>query len=110
MTHRTSLVSLIAGVIAIVPATIHAQSKPCITPTAACERWVQLGSGPARSMTYSTFSLEAPNRDVTRAFILIHGTGRNADHYFETAVAAAFLAGALENTIVLSPHFVVDAD
>lgn len=61
-------------------------------------------------MIYSTFSIDTPNRNVTRAFILIHGTGRNADHYFETAVAAAFLAGALENTIVISPHFIVDAD
>ena len=110
MTHSTLSAFLIAGLISMIPATIDAQAKPCITPTAKCERWVQLGSGPARSMTYSTFSLDAPNRDVTRAFILIHGTGRNADHYFETAVAAAFLAGALDNTIVLSPHFVVDAD
>lgn len=61
-------------------------------------------------MIYSTFGIDTPNRDITRAFILIHGTGRNADHYFETAVAAAFLAGALENTIVISPHFIVDAD
>ena len=28
--------------------------------------------------------------------VLLHGTNRNADHYFTTAVTAAFIAGALE--------------
>jgi pimeloyl-ACP methyl ester carboxylesterase len=36
---------------------------------------------------------------------MVHGAGRNADHYFETSMAAAFLAGALENTIVIAPRF-----
>ena len=27
---------------------------------------------------------------------MVHGTNRNADHYFSTAVAAAFLAGAAQ--------------
>jgi pimeloyl-ACP methyl ester carboxylesterase len=41
---------------------------------------------------------------------MVHGAGRNADHYFETATAAAFLAGALDNTIVIAPHFVASRD
>ena len=61
-------------------------------------------------MAYSTYSLDKSNTKIVRAFILVHGTGRNADHYFGTATAAAFLARALENTIVISPHFIVDAD
>jgi pimeloyl-ACP methyl ester carboxylesterase len=40
----------------------------------------------------------------------VHGTNRNADHYFATATAAAFLAGALDNTIVISPHLIADPD
>src|SRR5581483_4051468 len=74
---------------------------PCTTATTACEQWVTFGSGPARSMVYSTYPLDAPNAVITRALIMVHGAGRNADHYFETATAAAFLAGALENTIVI---------
>jgi pimeloyl-ACP methyl ester carboxylesterase len=35
---------------------------------------------------------------------MVHGTNRNADHYFSTAVTAAFLAGALDDTIVISPR------
>jgi pimeloyl-ACP methyl ester carboxylesterase len=101
---------LAASVLAGVPAESRAQTKACINSTAQCERWISLGGGSGHAMAYSTYSLDAPNRNATRAFILVHGTGRNADHYFETAVAAAFLAGALENTVVISPHFIVDAD
>jgi pimeloyl-ACP methyl ester carboxylesterase len=36
---------------------------------------------------------------------LIHGTGRDPDNYFRTATAAAFLGGALSNTVVIAPRF-----
>jgi pimeloyl-ACP methyl ester carboxylesterase len=61
-------------------------------------------------MAYGSYPLDTPNPAVTRALIMVHGAGRNADHYFATAMAAAFLAGALENTIVLAPHFTAGRD
>ena len=84
--------------------------QPCTKAVTACERWVTLGGGPSRSMVYSTYSLDRPNRAVTRALIMVHGTGRNADHYFETSTAAGFLAGALENTVIIAPHLIADPD
>src|SRR5262249_13741676 len=36
--------------------------------------------------------------------IMVHGTNRNADHYFWTAVTAAFLAGALDDSVVIAPR------
>ena len=87
-----------------------APAAPCTTATAACERWITLGGGPARSMVYSSYPLDKPNAAVTRALIMIHGANRNADHYFETAMSAAFLAGALENTIVVAPHLIAAPD
>jgi len=63
-----------------------------------------LSGGPARAMVYSTYALNKPNAAVTRAFILVHGTNRNADHYFSTAVSAAFLAGRLDDSVVISPR------
>jgi pimeloyl-ACP methyl ester carboxylesterase len=54
---------------------------------------------------YRTYSLTEKNENIRRAFILIHGASRDADNYFRTAVAAAFLAEALEDTIVVSPRF-----
>ncbi len=87
-----------------------APAAPCTTATSACEQWITYGSGPARSMVYSTYALTTPNANITRALIMVHGAARNADHYFQTATAAAFLAGALENTIVIAPHFIAERD
>jgi hypothetical protein len=36
--------------------------------------------------------------------VVVHGAGRDADNYFRSAVAASFLAGALEDTIVIAPR------
>ena len=101
-----------AALAVIVPSAVAAQSRvaPCTTATERCEQWVALGGGPARAMVYSSYALNKPNRAVTRALILVHGTGRNADHYFETAMAAAFLSGALNNTVVIAPYFASDTD
>src|SRR4051794_3865782 len=98
---------------ALVPAALAAQARavaPCTKAVTACERWITFGKGPARSKVYGTYALDVPNRAITRALIMVHGAGRNADHYFETSTGAAFLAGALENTIVLAPRFAAARD
>jgi pimeloyl-ACP methyl ester carboxylesterase len=79
-------------------------AEPCLS-VASCVEWVRLGSGESRSLIYRTYSLEERNDNIMRALIMVHGAGRDADNYFRTAIAAAFLAGALENTIVISPRF-----
>ncbi len=61
-------------------------------------------------MVYSTYPLDVRDPAITRALIMVHGAGRNADHYFETSTAAAFLAGALGNTIVIAPRFAAGRD
>ena len=111
---RSLLVVVLAGALTSVPASDRAPASaaatPCTTATAACEQWVTLGGGPGRTMVYASHSLDVPNAAITRALIMVHGTGRNADHYFETSMAAAFLAGALENTIVIAPHLIAATD
>lgn len=99
----------LALLVALSAAPLAAQA-PCVTATAACERWLTWGTGPQRTKVYGTFSLDKPNAKLTRALIMVHGAGRNADHYFETSIAAAFLAGALENTMVLAPRFAARTD
>jgi hypothetical protein len=84
---------------------IPANAAPCVTASVACTEWVSLGSGQSRSLIYTTYSLTERDEKITRALIVVHGAGRDADNYFRTAVAAAFLAGALEDTIVISPRF-----
>jgi pimeloyl-ACP methyl ester carboxylesterase len=71
---------------------------------------MKIQNGPARTKIYATYPLDVPNRAITRALVMVHGAGRNADHYFETSTGAAFLAGALENTIVLAPRFAAGND
>src|SRR5947208_1514978 len=81
-----------------------ANAAPCIDATASCTEWVPLG-GSARSLIYRTYPLDAKNEHITRAFVMVHGAGRDADHYFTTAVAAAFLARALDDAVVIAPRF-----
>jgi pimeloyl-ACP methyl ester carboxylesterase len=108
---RTSaLVATVATLCAPLAASRAQTTAPCTTSTAACEHWIALAGGPARSLVYSTYPLDRPNSTVTRALIMVHGAGRNADHYFATATAAGFLAGALENTIIIAPHFTAGQD
>jgi pimeloyl-ACP methyl ester carboxylesterase len=75
------------------------------TSTAGCTEWVTFHNGPSRSMVYRTYPLTERNESIRRAFILVHGAGRDADNYFRTALAAAFLGGALEDTVVVAPRF-----
>lgn len=84
---------------------VGADAAPCTAATPACIEWIVFNGSPSRSLIYRTHPLDARNDAITRAFILVHGAGRDANNYFRTAVAAAFLAGALEDTIVISPRF-----
>jgi pimeloyl-ACP methyl ester carboxylesterase len=59
---------------------------------------------------FGSYPLDVVNPAITRALVMVHGAGRNADHYFETSTGAAFFAGALENTIVLAPRFAARND
>jgi hypothetical protein len=81
-----------------------ASAAPCTTAAPSCTEWVSLGGAQGRSLIYRTYSLETRNEDITRALIVVHGAGRDADNYFRNALAAAFLAGALDNTVVIAPR------
>src|ERR1051325_9031553 len=90
-------------------APLPAFAAACTTTTPDCTEWVTLGGGPARSLIYRTYSLDVRNEAITRATLVIHGTNRDAHNYYRTAVAAAFLAGALDDTVVISPKIASSA-
>src|ERR1700682_677562 len=94
-----------ASALALLFLCASAFGAPCTTATTDCTEWLTFGSGPSRSLLYRTYSLEGRHENITRALIVIHGAGRDANNYFRPAVAAAFLGGALDNTIVISPRF-----
>jgi len=80
-----------------------AQAAPCTTATTQCTEWVRLGDG-GRSLVYRSHPLDARNESITRVLVMIHGAGRNADGYFESAMAAAFLGQVLDNALVIAPR------
>lgn len=82
-----------------------AHAAACTTATAACTEWLSIADGPQRTLLYRSHSLDARSDGIQRALIMIHGRSRNADGYFSHAMAAALLAGALENAIVIAPRF-----
>lgn len=84
-------------------------AAPCTTATTDCTEFVALAGGATRSLVYRTFSLAQPNEQATRALVVVHGMGRDADNYFRSAVAAGFLAGALEDTVIVAPRMASDA-
>jgi hypothetical protein len=85
------------------PARVPA--APCTTPTSACAEWISLGGGPARSLVYRSYPLNGRNDRIRRALVIVHGSDRDAQGYFQIGIAAARLAGALDDTIVISPRF-----
>lgn len=104
----TPLRALLRGLVVfflVTAGTVAASAAPCTVATPDCTRWIALGDGPARSRVYSTFALDARNENIIRALIVIHGRGRNADYYFRTSIAAALLADAVGNTIIIAPRF-----
>ena len=80
-------------------------AAPCTAAMASCTEWIDVPGSAGRLLVYRTYPIGTNSPNVTRALILVHGASRDADNYFRHALAAAFLAGALENTIVLSPRF-----
>ncbi len=79
-------------------------AEPCTRATPECTEWVNLG-GQAQALIYRTYPVDKKNEKITRVLVLVHGAGRDADNYFRTGLAAAFLAGALDDTIVIAPRF-----
>ena len=58
-----------------------------------------------RSLVYRSFPLDARNDRIRRALIIVHGTDRDAQGYFQVGLAAARLAGALDDTHRDRPAF-----
>ena len=92
------------SILSISTAAAQALEKPCLTAGPPCTEWIALAGGPQRSLVYRTFPLDNRNEAITRVLVSIHGAGRDADNYFKSTLAAAFLADALDNTLVIVPR------
>ena len=104
--YRVLILSLLFTLAAAYPA--HAQARAgagaCTASSKTCTEFVPVGTAGGRSLVYRTYSLTARNERIRRALIMVHGTNRNPDRYFRTAVTAAFMAGALDDAMVIAPR------
>ena len=79
---------------------------PCVDADSSCTEIVPLAGTKGGTTIYRTYALGTAEPAVRHALIVIHGLGRDADSYYKSAIAAGFLAHALDDTIVMAPHFV----
>ena len=72
-------------------------TAPCTGATSDCTEWIKPPAQTSRLLIYRNHPLDTRNENITRALIFVHGINRDADNHFRTALAAAFLAGALND-------------
>jgi pimeloyl-ACP methyl ester carboxylesterase len=80
-------------------------AAPCTTVSPDCTEWIRPAGQQSRVLVYRNYPLEAKNENITRALIFVHGINRDADNHFRTVLAAAFLANALSDTVIVAPRF-----
>src|SRR5262245_27945576 len=98
---RTAAV-LFATLIFSTPMIVAGQ---CVTKPSTCTEFVTVGTGPSRILVYRNQPLTTPNDTVTRAIVVVHGAGGPAKWEFRSILAASYLSGNLDNTLVVAPHF-----
>lgn len=60
---------------------------------------------------YANADLSISSSDFEQAVVVIHGTNRNADEYFQTLKTAATRSSAdLEHILIVAPQFLTEAD
>ena len=94
-----------AMLLTLLSANVVGAAAPCTTATPDCTEWITVAGGPSRSMVYRSHALQARNEGITRALVIVHGGSRDAHTNFMHTLAAAFLAGALDDTVIVSPRF-----
>jgi acetyl esterase/lipase len=82
-----------------------AQTPACTTATSACEDWIATGPGPQKLRVYRSHALDTASPAIRRALVIVHGGDRDAGRSFRTGMAVTFLAGGLDTTLVVAPHF-----
>lgn len=97
-------IELIAGLVAGLLAQTAWAAAPCTAATPACTEWIALES-PMRALVYRSHGLADRNENITRAVVIVHGGSRDPHNNFRHVLAAAFLANALDDTVIVAPRF-----
>lgn len=83
-----------------------APSSPCISN---CSEVLASAEQGWTLEVFRSFPMSGSD-DVTRAIVVVHGTGRNAEGYFERVMRGAERAGVADKTLVVSPWFKAEED
>jgi hypothetical protein len=86
-------------------AAAAALPAPCASATLDCTEWIKPPAQQSRLLVYRSYPLEKKNENITRALVFVHGIYRDADNHFRTALAAAYLAHTLDDTVIVVPRF-----
>lgn len=80
----------------------------CAKAEPRCEARLELTAG-AFSF-YRSHSLELKNDRLEQLILVLHGTLRNANDYFESMGKATALAGKADSTLIVAPQIRIDED
>jgi pimeloyl-ACP methyl ester carboxylesterase len=100
-----SALGLLAAFAVPRPAQGQTPPSPCIVANAECTEWLAVKRQPQRLLVYRSQPLDRRNEHVVRALVMVHGGLRLAADQFTNELAAAFLAGALSDTLLIAPRF-----
>jgi hypothetical protein len=100
-----SALGLLAAFAVPRPAQGQTPPSPCIVANAECTEWVAVKGQPQRLLVYRSQPLDRRNEHVVGALVMVHGGLRLAADQFTNELAAAFLAGALSDTLLIAPRF-----
>jgi pimeloyl-ACP methyl ester carboxylesterase len=92
----------------VAPGRHAASCGPDDTDSTGCNETITMPGG-ARFEVYANYPM-AGSAAVTQAVIVVHGTNRNADGYYEHMMAAAVKARVTDHVMVVAPHFEIDDD
>lgn len=65
---------------------------------------------PVKLNHFSSPAVDQKNKKIKRLVIVVHGTTRNPYTYHQNMRLAAVKAGASENTLIISPGFIMESD
>lgn len=82
---------------------------PCTRATGECAGSTVIGTQ-LTLRYFRSHPLDTVSSGVVRAVIVVHGTNRNADDYFETMIRATRSAQMLDSTVVIAPNFLTADD
>ena len=99
-----SIVATLALVLLVGLAGAQSRAVPCTTASPDCHEHFAVAGGLTIGC-FRTFPLLTENPAITRAVIVVHGSGRNNDRYFKAGADSAVAAGVASEVLVVGPGF-----